>query len=241
MRATKNLGVFQLAWQSQTQCFLCSAHWAYYQKLQLSKALHQFKEHYIIKNTGEFDIPTKAVILAHVGMNCMGMAQFKDVFWIFEYFDSVAQEIIDMFQEHLAVHHILLDIVSEILCCYQYHDYHSDSLFIYQKFVKDQVEKKYVSINLMYEYRYYADAKWASDHEAISIYHLITAYPSGVPNTTKQSRNIECKDEKEECYRDQIKHVNSQFFLKPPSIVGKKQFDRIDIASEERKEVPSIN
>ena len=61
---------------------------------QLTDALWQVREHYILHDTGHLSTIQKTTVLAHVGLNCMGMAKWADISWVFDYLDSVAQELL---------------------------------------------------------------------------------------------------------------------------------------------------
>lgn len=151
---------------------------------QLTDALWQVREHYIVHNTGHLTTTQKTIVLAHVGLNCMGMAKWADISWLFDYLDSTAKELLEL-QDNAesSERHILLDVVAEVLCCYRYQGYHSRAAVMYAQFVEQKVGPKYVVENRAYEFRYWADEGLPSDHEAISLYHLIAAYPSGIVET----------------------------------------------------------
>mmetsp|Transcript_68936 Transcript_68936/g.194431 ORF Transcript_68936/g.194431 Transcript_68936/m.194431 type:complete len:358 (+) Transcript_68936:12-1085(+) len=150
---------------------------------QLTDALRQVREHYIVHNTGHLSTIQKTVVLAHVGLNCMGMAKWADISWLFDYLDSVAQELLQL-QDNAESpeRHVLLDVVAEVLSCYRYQSYHSHAALLYAQFIEKKVALKYIE-DTAYEFRYFADEDLPSDHEAISLYHLIAAYPSGIPET----------------------------------------------------------
>jgi hypothetical protein len=61
---------------------------------QLTDALWQARGHYIVHNTGKLTVMQTTIVLAHVGLNCMGMAKWADISWVFDYLDSVAQELL---------------------------------------------------------------------------------------------------------------------------------------------------
>lgn len=150
---------------------------------QLTDALWQVRENYVVRNTGELTEMQKIIVLAHVGMNCMGMAKWADISWLFDYLDSSAQELLQLQGDAESLDRdILLDVVAEVLCCYRYHNYHSRAALMYARFVQQKVGPKYLE-DTAYEFRYFADESLPSDHEAISLYHLIVAYPSGIAET----------------------------------------------------------
>ena len=107
----------------------------------------------------------------------MGMAKWADISWLFDYLDSIAQEL--LLQDHAESpdKHILLDVVAEVLCCYRYQNYHSPAALLYARFVEQKVAPMYLETRA-YEFRYFADESLPSDHEAISLYRLRPRYVS---------------------------------------------------------------
>ena len=150
---------------------------------QLADALQQVRGHYIVHDTGNLATIQKTIVLAHVGLNCMGMAKWADISWLFDYLDSIVLELLELQDDaESPERHILLDVVAEVLCCYRYQGHHSSAALLYARFVEQKVGPKYLG-NRAYEFRYWADEALPSDHEAISLYHLIAAYPSGIAET----------------------------------------------------------
>jgi hypothetical protein len=69
---------------------------------------------------------------------------------------------------------ILLDLVAEIVSCYHYsrHFTGTGALAKYKAFVQGQVARKYAP-GEPFVYRYFAHADLPSDHEAVSLYHML--------------------------------------------------------------------
>ena len=69
---------------------------------------------------------------------------------------------------------ILLDLVAEIVSCYHYsrHFTGTGALTKYKAFVQGQVARKYAP-GEPFVYRYFAHADLPSDHEAVSLYHML--------------------------------------------------------------------
>merc|ERR1712083_132126 len=67
---------------------------------------------------------------------------------------------------------IVLDIIAETLTGYRYFNHWTPSRVRYESFVAGEIGRKYAERS-DHVYRYYAHADFPSDHEALSLYHMI--------------------------------------------------------------------
>jgi len=137
----------------------------------LQPVLSLLRQMYIVEDCGQLDLYGKAAIIAHIGFNCRGQCAFDHVSWIFDYFDTLQPQLLAAFEDRSNLNRdITLDLVAEIVTCYRYFRHRTSCRTRYETFVKHEVQRKYCG---HFCYRYYAHADFPSDHEAVSLYHML--------------------------------------------------------------------
>ena len=141
--------------------------------------IQQIRTVCVVENHGALNLYSKITVLTHIGLNFRGQIAFEQVAWVFEFFDEIQVEIIQMFDdESNANRDILLDLVAEIITCYNYSRHFTPALANYVAFVGKEVERKYARVaGAQFCYRYYAHADVPSDHESVSLYHMLMSQP----------------------------------------------------------------
>lgn len=139
----------------------------------LQEVLALFRQLYIVQDSGELGIHGKAAVLSHILLNVRGQCEFADVDWIFVWLESVQPELLCAFEDtNNPSRDIVLDLVAEILTGYRYFNCWSPSRERYETFVAGEIRRKYAD-RFDWVYRYYAHADFPSDHEALSLYHMM--------------------------------------------------------------------
>jgi len=125
------------------------------------------------------NIYSKTSVLAHVLLNLQGQCPIKHVAWIFDCLDMWQPLLQGAFCDLNNPHRdILLDLAAEVVTGYRYFDHWTPSRMRYEWFVASEAKRKYRDRS-DHVYRFYAHADFPSDHEALSLYHMMISSRRG--------------------------------------------------------------
>lgn len=147
----------------------------------LQQVLALFQQLYMEEDIGELDLFGKTSVLAHIVLNVRGQCEFVHVAWIFEYLDSVQPQLQMAFEDESDPRRtIALDLIAEVLTGYRYFNHWTPSRVSYESFVAFEIRRKYAE-RVDHVYRFYAHADFPSDHEALSLYHMMMSGNGDLP------------------------------------------------------------